>query len=200
MNTRLYEKDKRKRAPKGFTLVELMVAVTVLMVLVVATGTGIFGSDANTDRKAAATEFANIVDFAKVRAMARGVAFMVRIRGIGSSSYSGVKDISVYRMSSNVCSTPAYTAKPVKQVRLSTDYPGVTIGTVTIDGVAISSSTVYFCVKPDGTVRDSSGSLPSNTGGNVVEVTFRTYDIHGGTVGAPLKAVVPYIGSPRLAI
>jgi len=190
--------DHQKK-PKGFTLTELMITMAILMVIVAASSAGMFGSSKVSECNGAANAFAGLMDYAKVNSMANNVAFMIKIQGVGSKNESSTKEIDVYKLSSNGCSLPPFTASPLKKVDLRGGFSGITVSGVDINGSHVSGNNAWFCIKPDGTVRDSIGNLPSSTSGNMVEVIFRAFDTKQNLVGPQVKAVVPYMGSPRVS-
>ena len=193
---------------KGFTLVELMMTITVLMVLVIAGSSSIFSTNLAGEKDGAVNAFANLMSFAKINSMAHGVAYEASIKGLGMTSETAPRKVEIYKLSSNICNFPSFTAKPVKTLDLRRDFPSVTITKVhVLQDYTGQGSNVLFCFKPDGTTGDAQGNRLNMNDvfwqgahtGNGVQVYFRSFRASDGQpVGTESVAIIPYIGSPRV--
>lgn len=198
----------KKNKSSGFTLVELMMVITILMVLVIASGSSLFSTNLASERDGAVNALANIMTFARVNAMAHGVAYEVSILGVGGTSDTSPRNVEVYKLSSNMCQYPSFTAKPVKSLDLRMDYPSVTITKVhVLRDYTSQGSHVYFCFRPDGTVRSAQGNPLHNSDivwngartGNGVQIFLSSFTASNGQLtGTESVAIAPYLGSPRV--
>ena len=198
----------QKQKMRGFTLVELMVTITILMVLVIASGTGIFSTDQLGELDGAANTFANLMSFARANAMATGVAFEVAIKGIGNADNSSTREIDVYKGSTNMCVRPPITQKPVKSLNLRINFPSITVTKVhVLSDITTQGATAWFCFKPDGSVRDDAGNMLGSSDiswqgthtGNGIQVYFRNFDpTKAMPIGPQSIVVVPYLGAAKV--
>jgi len=203
------QENKIKRLKKrGFTLVELMMTIAIMMVLVVAGKSTLFSTNAASERDSAINAIANILTFARVGAMSHGVAYEVSIEGLGLTSETSKKNIAIYKMTSNICNYPSFVDQPVKTLNLQQKYPGVTITKVhVLQDYTSKGAHVWFCFQPDGTVRDATGNFLNNSDivwngahtGNGVQIFLRSFQTSNGKpVGTESIAIAPYMGSPRV--
>ncbi len=195
------------RYKRGFTLVELMAVITILMVLVIASGNGIFGTSQLGELDGASNAFADLMTFARVNAMATGVAFEVGVKGVDNVG-NDIREVDVYKGTNNLCVRPSGMQTPVKRLDLRRRFPSVTVTRVhVINDVKTQGGTAWFCFKPDGSVRDSAGNMLLSNDvywqgahtGNGIQVFFRAFDPSTAMpIGPQSIVVVPYLGAARV--
>lgn len=184
--------------PRGFTLVELMIAVTILMILALMAFPTIRSGLARQHMVSATNEVMNIVDVARIQAIARNRAYVLRIVAKNPNG-----SITLDESSTTRCADVATgTIKNLRSLTFNSgDFRDVRIVQVV---PADLGGTYDLCFRPDGRVvrSDTSKPLPSTDSAyGAGEARIVLQRLGGGQKDQPQdvphQIVVPYNGIPR---
>ena len=184
------------RDNRGFTLVELMITVAMVAVLVVVTLPPVIKALQQRQALNAAQAVLDVVEFAKVQAASRNLAYRVTWTAEGESTNGTVV---VGEGPTSACITWDQGRPALRRVDLDKEFPSVRLTGIRPTAMAGGS----LCIKPDGRVLDASTSLPVASGdatysaGDAMLLLQRINDV-GQHEGALHIVVIPFNGAARI--
>ncbi|MGM0577013.1 MAG: pilus assembly FimT family protein [Myxococcota bacterium] len=191
------------RGEHGFTLIELMMTMAILLVLIGMALPNVLGTERTRALEEATTEVTHLVEFTRNRAVndfnAHGVQI---IPGSGTSDGR----LRVFRGTGPACGSIDVNAQPIRTYDLAdiygTDQDSDVV--VRIDQVSPNTLTL-LCFTPDGRTLDGTtnqavapppGADQAYGAGDAIIVLRRYVDESAS--GIPHNVVVPYSGKPRV--
>ena len=193
----------RARQDRGFTLVELMVTVAMIIVLVIVTIPPVMKAVREREVADAAQAVMDILDFAKVQAAARNRAYQV-VPTLTTGQWGPGKQgtIQLNEGPSSACINFASGVQNVRRLDFGQDYESVHLVSVTPADIVQAT----ICIKPDGRVLRVDTQMPvasSDTQYAAGDVRFvvQRYEhgptVSNGPVGIQHVIVLPYNGAAR---
>ena len=149
---------RQRRAMRGYTLMEFMMALGILALLVSLAVPSIQSGFAKQHLRAATVEVMDVFGYARVQAMARNRAYEVRITGQGSPSGK----LAVHESINTRCSGMTGGLQNLKVLDLSIgDYDDIRI--VGSEPSGLGAGSFGLCFLPNGRVVQSDTLLPVET-------------------------------------
>ena len=191
---------KTRAKERGFTLIELMIVVAIMIVVVAAAMPNVLGVKHNRPLVNATQATLSIAQFAKNRAVND-----FRSYGLEIARNDGVGGVlRVYRGTGPQCSAIDINTTPMRTYDVNTEY-------LDSDGSGASKIRItetlpealqLICFTPDGRVVDAATSQPMASvlsteygAGEAVIVLQRIFD--GQRAGIQHNVLIPYSGNPR---
>lgn len=204
------EAGARKRL-QGFTIVEMMMVLTILVILSILTVPAVKGGLAHYRFAIAADDFVNQIIFARVHAASRSKAYKLQVT---PASGNKLGSITLTEGSSTHCASEDFdpdsgsgAIEDVRTIDFTAKHPDARIRTLDQSGIA----NYGLCFKPDGRVLQV--SPPGSTNGGGVEITAATgysdgeaifrlelMSANGTPTGIVKVIIVPYNGIPRVEL
>ena len=181
---------------RGFSLIELMVTVTIMAIIAAIALPSIQTGFQTQSIVGATNEVMHLIDFARIQAVSRNKAYEVRLKLTDGNNGS----IDVNESANTRCD--GFDAG-IPQVRTLSfnggEYPDIRIISSAPNGLG---SSFQLCFKPSGRVvrSDTSKPLPaiaSGYGAGEGHIVLQRLNTGGSTVGPKHRIIVPYNGIPR---
>ncbi len=187
---------RRLRDARGFTLVELMITVAMVAVLVVVTLPPVIKALQQRQALNAAQAVLDLVEFAKVQAASRNLAYRISWTK-GDDHTNGT--VVVGEGATSACISWDQGRPAVRSVPLDKDFPTVVLTNIR----PVAMLTRSLCIKPDGRVLDADTSLPvtstdANYGAGDAELLLQRINDFGQHEGAMHIVVIPFNGAARI--
>ncbi|HIA04008.1 MAG TPA: prepilin-type N-terminal cleavage/methylation domain-containing protein [Myxococcales bacterium] len=191
-------KRVRKTTPRGFTLIELMISVTILAILATLAIPSIQSAFRSIEMNRVTQEVMHMVDFARVQATSRNRAYQLVVNpGAGSNG-----TITINESINSRCNGFGTGIKNIRALDFnSDDYKLAKIVQVVPSALGGSYN---LCFKPDGRVlRDDTGKpIPSTVvgyGSGEARIVIQRLGLNKGVQevqGVAHQIVIPYNGIP----
>jgi len=204
----------QRELDRGFTLIEGLVALAILVVLVSVTLPPIFSAIREREAHTAANAILDLVEFAKVQAAARNHAYEV-VPVITSGTFGGLGQqgtngwVTVHEGTTMACinfpSCPVDTVNPppgchIRTIDLSIEHPWVHLVGLSPQNLVTTS----LCIKPDGRVLRTDTQMPVQSGHQLyaagdARIIVQRFEGGDTPVGTQSAVVIPFNGAARVA-
>lgn len=210
--------DRQEKNRRGFSLVELMMVIIIVIILASFMVPGIMGTSSTQDAKEVAAKVVDVITFAKAQATLTNRAHRIHIEPAGAND-GGM--LVVERGDTAICAfvDPLTVRTVVLQyegdqsvISVSADDPTLeTIWTATriVEVAPDAAAQNDICVRPDGSIRDAVTNMPVQPGqdtgygaGDVV-IVLEENAVSGTPpdftpTGAQFRVILPYNGIGRV--
>ena len=189
----------RKSAPRGYTLIEFMMTMAIFAVLVALAVPSIQSGFSKQHLRTATIEIMDVFGFARVQAMSRNRAYLVRVTGEGTPNGK----FAVSESGSTRCSDVGTGMANVKVLDLSVgDFDDIRVVASGPNG--FGNGSFSLCFLPNGRVVKSDTLLPveGGEGWGAGEAWFAIQGVKEGTTSTTMglihRIVIPYNGVPEM--
>ena len=197
MNVRGTTGTPRTNPPdKGFSLIELMVTVTILAIIASIALPSIQTGFQQQSIVSATNEVMHLVDFARIQAVTRNKAYELRIKQSDGDNGS----LEVNESANTRCDGFAAGIPRIRTLSFNGgEHPDIRIVSTAPTGLGAS---YQLCFKPSGRVvrSDTSKPLPAiatGYGAGEGHIVLQRLNTDGKTLGPKHRIIVPYNGLPR---
>lgn len=184
-----------QRSPRGFTLTELMLAISIMAMLAALAFPAITSSLRTQSLVSATQDVMGLVDFARVQAVSRNRAYRLDV----NQTFGTNGRIQVFESDTVRC-TGVTAAEPNRQIDFNSNaYRDVLIAAVSPAGLGTA---FQICFRPDGLVVDSVNSKPIPStdpayGAGEARIVLQRRYPDGAVSDMPHQIVIPYSGIPH---
>jgi prepilin-type N-terminal cleavage/methylation domain-containing protein len=187
------------KSVRGFTLVELMITITVLSILVLVTIPSVLKAVDARQAVDAGQAVVDLIEFAKVQAAQRNRAYQVVPRLAGQDgSPNGFITLNEGPTSACMNFNDPLALKNVRVLDLSRSFPRIRLRATVPADLPVAT----LCIKPDGRVlrTDTKQPIPSDDvryGAGDARFILQRF-MGNQPIGPEVVVVVPYTGAVRL--
>lgn len=189
--------DAQTKSPRGFTLIELMVAVLILAILAALAMPSAQNAAMQQRIRSAVLEVMHLVDFARVQAQSRNRAYELVVD-------TSARTITLNESTNTRCDSFLSGNKAVRVLDFPSGKPTGDLQHVTISGVSPDGlgNSFNLCFKPDGRVLQTDTKKPVTGtgayGAGEARIVLQRRTRAGAPTGIKHAIVIPYNGIPVL--